>query len=636
MLRLRHALLCAMFVVVACSGSDDAEPGPKDPPPPGADGGEPPAPTDGGPARSPDGLVETRKATALGPTGLSANGAINPKGRPTKYWFEYGPTNAYGSRTPERALTGKLAAHYKEDWNVDSANWVSGLSGTDLAYVPAVTPATGSVRFDEPSDIDQNHIDGVGANQLVSYTWIGTYLPGNNDSFYLGGGDPDLRDARVSVNVRGNNWSTFGAELMFWMQTDLDLAKQNDDNLASRANWAFSERAYTDALFSGRWEHVEYRLENDTNLWSYSGAWLDDPRPRYFYQTLDTALGHLNNDFFQMLVYVNPLRPPTGSIDIDDFELTYHDRSVVFPSNGGKLVASPPMADDPKTLTDGWRHGVGRQWRTAPNPTAPVELIYELANPVAIDTVQIHQSTEWPSKDIEVYASADGTNYTLVSGGAELPATMKAAARGGPNLNFFIDNAARRTAVAAEGGADVPFPKISAKRIKVRILSGYRPEYWGLGEIEVFGSGAVEETDDAWYTVNADLVGLTRGTKYHYRLVASSSAGTTYGGDITYDVPNDARPIVTTRFASRTNKGAARVEARVAPLGLATVAYFEYGIDPTKLERTDDVYSGAQMGPRTVQTQLVGLTPGATYHYRVVGVSSAGKSVGEDLTFVAK
>src|SRR5438045_2424432 len=138
------SLASVIALAISCAGPTDVDPGPKTSPPGPSDvASDKPRPYDGEPAKSPDGLVETRRATPLGPTGFTPNGAINPKGRPTKYWFEYGPTTAYGSKTPERALPGKLAAHFKEDWNVDSANWASGLAGTDLAYVPANGSTTG-------------------------------------------------------------------------------------------------------------------------------------------------------------------------------------------------------------------------------------------------------------------------------------------------------------------------------------------------------------------------------------------------------------------------------------------------------------------------------------------------------------
>lgn len=57
--------------------------------------GEEPPPTEPAPAT----LVETRPATALGLDALLVNGRIQPRGRPTAYWFELGESEAYGRAT---------------------------------------------------------------------------------------------------------------------------------------------------------------------------------------------------------------------------------------------------------------------------------------------------------------------------------------------------------------------------------------------------------------------------------------------------------------------------------------------------------------------------------------------------------
>ncbi|HVP01182.1 MAG TPA: hypothetical protein VMT10_01325 [Solirubrobacteraceae bacterium] len=47
--------------------------------------------------------VSTGGATKVSPQSATLNGTINPKGKATVYFFQYGPTAAYGSQTPEIA-----------------------------------------------------------------------------------------------------------------------------------------------------------------------------------------------------------------------------------------------------------------------------------------------------------------------------------------------------------------------------------------------------------------------------------------------------------------------------------------------------------------------------------------------------
>src|SRR5262249_10135503 len=53
--------------------------------------------------------VTTRSASALGRAAMTVNGSIHPHGLPTTYYFEYGPTTAYGSKTAVAPLPPRLA-----------------------------------------------------------------------------------------------------------------------------------------------------------------------------------------------------------------------------------------------------------------------------------------------------------------------------------------------------------------------------------------------------------------------------------------------------------------------------------------------------------------------------------------------
>lgn len=589
-------------------------------------------------AKSADGLSETRRPTELGLTGATFAGAVNPKGKPGKYWFEYGPSTSYGTATTPKPLPPKLAAHYYESFDKSTANWRGGLTGADLAFRPDGFQSPGSVRFSEPSGVDANHADGIGENQLCHYTWIGSYYPGTAaDPAFFGGGDPDLRDAKIKVAVRGNGWVANGSELVFWLQSDTDLAKQSDDNVAQRANWAYTGFNLTDALVSGQWQAVEYRLQNDPNKWTYSGASVELAKePRYVYLPLDNALGHLNNDIFHMLVFVDPAKQPAGSIDFDELDITYRNYSLVFPSNGAKLVSSPPGSDNPATLTDGWRNGAGKTWKSAANPTGPLEIEYELANPVTIRAVQIHQNPDFPSKEVEVWVSTDGANYTRLSGGPETPAILPQSSPGGPNYAYYLDDKTRRRLTF---GREAPvFPTIDGvQRVKIKILSGYQAQAWGLGEIEIFGSGGKDfgTDDDDVVTLNEDVPNLAPGSTVHYRLVTETAAGKSFAGDKTYEVPKDARPFAYTLPATRIGNRTAKLEGRVGPLGHATSYYFLFN-SGADIERTDPTDAGVENTPRTVTATLTDLEPGKTYKYRLVAENEKGSSYGEELTFVAK
>jgi hypothetical protein len=545
--------------------------------------------------------------------GMTLNGTVHPHGLHTTYFFEFGPTPAHGAQTEATPLPPRLAAFYREGWDENTGGWYSGLgrAGQGLRHLAGGGAQGGFVRFTEPSGNDPNHDDGIGTLHLAKYVMTGPWGPiAGKPGLFLAAGDPDLRDARVIVQVRGNDWVANGSELQWWTQSQSNIELLNRSGWR-HANWAYTALSLSDQLRSGKWEKVDYRLRNDSEAWTYAGS---NPNTKvvYTYWPINDAQAHVNLDFFHMLTFIDPANPPRGSIDFDEFELAYRNHSLLLPSNGGRLVRAPKSTDDAATLTDGWRHGPGHVWRSAANPPSPLEFVWSFRDPVTLRALQLHQNPEWPAREVEALVSTDDRDYSSLEK-TVLPE------KGVPNANFAFT---LKTGLSAR-----------ARFLKVRITSGYRKEHWGLGEVEVFGTGATMLPDDDLYHVNQDVRGLKGGTTYHYRLVARNSAGTVRGEDRTFTVPAVQKPLVATGPASRVTAGTAKVEGRLNALGLQTQFYFEYGPDQNYGSKSPAAYGGLQITPRLVFANLAGLKPGMTYHYRLVATNEKGKSLGEAMTF---
>ena len=77
------------------------------------------------------------------------------------------------------------------------------------------------------------------------------------------------------------------------------------------------------------------------------------------------------------------------------------------------------------------------------------------------------------------------------------------------------------------------------------------------------------------------------------------------------------------------------------PVGLATTAFFEYGLDPKYTGAGPLAYTqttpaqavGSDFTSHTVSASVTGLVPNALYHVRLVATNSAGTTVGPDVTF---
>lgn len=137
--------------------------------------------------------------------------------------------------------------------------------------------------------------------------------------------------------------------------------------------------------------------------------------------------------------------------------------------------------------------------------------------------------------------------------------------------------------------------------------------------------------------VSAAISGLAAGATYHYRLVASNAGGTMEGTNVSFVAmgTGGATAVPTAVTGNATNVGAreATLEGIVNPNGGATLVQFEFGLSTSYTSATLAQSIGSGSAGVPVSAQLTGLTPGATYHYRVVGTNDLGTGPGLDRTF---
>lgn len=121
---------------------------------------------------------------------------------------------------------------------------------------------------------------------------------------------------------------------------------------------------------------------------------------------------------------------------------------------------------------------------------------------------------------------------------------------------------------------------------------------------------------------------------YHYRVVASNETGTTFGPDHTFEtLPPDLPQIASGGITGATFESAT-VSASINPRGGETVFLVEYG--PTAAYGSETAVSesvGNDETAHSVTSQLEGLAPGTTYHYRLVVFNFAGTVKSPDATF---
>jgi hypothetical protein len=124
------------------------------------------------------------------------------------------------------------------------------------------------------------------------------------------------------------------------------------------------------------------------------------------------------------------------------------------------------------------------------------------------------------------------------------------------------------------------------------------------------------------------IANLQVGRTYHFRIVATSDAGTTTGADATFKT--SSAPTVATADASAIAVTTATLRGQVTPNGLSTTWWFEYGTSTSYGSKTASHSAGSGTSPRAVSAGITKLTAAKSYHFRLVAQNSSGRVFGLD------
>ncbi len=166
--------------------------------------------------------------------------------------------------------------------------------------------------------------------------------------------------------------------------------------------------------------------------------------------------------------------------------------------------------------------------------------------------------------------------------------------------------------------------------------------YFEYGPTALYGSVTPNQSFPAGTSlveVFSPITGLSAGSTYHYRLVATNAGGTAMGNDVSFVANSSgsggatAVPTTTTGNAIDVDRQVATLEGTVNPNSGGTLAQFQYGFttDYEFATPVQNIGNGTIAVP--IEADLSGLTPGRTYHYRLVGTNDLGSGPGVDRTF---
>jgi hypothetical protein len=139
---------------------------------------------------------------------------------------------------------------------------------------------------------------------------------------------------------------------------------------------------------------------------------------------------------------------------------------------------------------------------------------------------------------------------------------------------------------------------------------------------------------DADVVIEGTITGLLPHKSYLSRIIATDTQSSVTSLPVTVTTADEA-PTVSTGKASDIAAESVTLLGRVTPLGIQTTYYFEYGETTAyglRIPTSSGGVAGNGYDPRSVSRGIAGLKAGTLYHYRLVGVNSAGTTYGGDAT----
>jgi phosphodiesterase/alkaline phosphatase D-like protein len=130
---------------------------------------------------------------------------------------------------------------------------------------------------------------------------------------------------------------------------------------------------------------------------------------------------------------------------------------------------------------------------------------------------------------------------------------------------------------------------------------------------------------------HATLSGLVSNSTYHFRIVATSPAGTTAGTDATFTT-SKAPPTATTSSPSLVTSSSAVVNGTLGPNGKTTTYVVQYGPTTSYGLQTAATAAGSGTTNVAVHATLSGLRAGTTYHYRLLATNADATTPSADAT----
>ena len=554
--------------------------------------------------------VETLHASPNGTTGALVNGRVGGTTLPTIVHFEYGEdAETLESRTPGRPLppprtarTADVVTRALDRMMCYAVEW-DALEAGSTAWREAEL----ALRLRAPFASDRNHIDGVGPIELF-LGWR-SVLPGHGYATGAASEAIDLRDARIGVGLRTSRLDAKQYLLAVAVNTAVEFDPLGSPTAA--AVWVLTGQMVDPwTLGEDRWQRLEFDLPANSEQWTFAGNNVTEQgarADRYRYVPLSAALSKHRGNLCFLFLFGDERDTPEGAVDLVELSLSYRDWSLLGPHAGARLVAWPRDSFvDPARLSGGCKGDPAEYWFSAPEPEAPQEFAWELADEARLRRISVYQNTLTPARDVEILVSTDGDAFE-------------------PAWRTTLDDGRHGDTTSVCASVDLGVP-VGARFVKLRILSGHDSDFWGLDGIEVFGDGPAPRPETDPCHLAEEIEALTPGTTVFYRLVTENAAGRVQGAIRSVTLPADRRPVIHSAKVLRRRPDGVTLLVRMTAMGLESELSGVASDSRGGLFDGVPLAAGSESTPRHITYVLSGLEADEPYRATLTARNDGGAS----------
>jgi hypothetical protein len=135
--------------------------------------------------------------------------------------------------------------------------------------------------------------------------------------------------------------------------------------------------------------------------------------------------------------------------------------------------------------------------------------------------------------------------------------------------------------------------------------------------------------------LSRSVASVSASTTYYYRVRAYNGNGTSGNSNVisVTTLSPTGRPVVITNPATLITSHSAGLNGTVDPHGLSTTVYFQFGRTTAYGSRTPNQTKTGN-NYQNLTANIAGLSAGTTYHFRIVGINTAGIRYGTNKTLI--